>query len=58
MSCFVSTINVRTAVALALNMVLSGEVMWNNGVVSGSNGYRNQFNVGKLQSCESTGCRF
>ena len=58
MLCFISTVNVRIAVVLAPSMVLSGEVMLNNGVVSGSNGYQNQFNVGKSQSCGSTGCGF
>ena len=58
MPCLVSTVNVRIAVVMAPSMVLSGEVMLNNGVVSVSYGYRNQFNVGKLWNCGSTGCSF
>ena len=49
---------VRIVVVMASDLVLSGEVMFNNGVVFGSYSYQNQFNVGKLQNCGSTGCRF
>ena len=58
MSCFISTVNVRIVVVMASDLVLSGEVMFNNGVVFGSYSYQNQFNVGKLRNCGSTGCRF
>ena len=45
MLCFVSTVNVKIAVVMASDMVLDGESMLKNGVVSESYGYRNQFNV-------------
>ena len=45
MSGFVSTVNVRIAVVIVSDVVLDGEVMLEYGVVSGSYGYQNQYNI-------------